>query len=93
MDENQLFQAAKLLFLQNHGRKKVIEFLNENGITGEKAETMTTQAYLEIRNEIPERVVEETGDSGGFPSWLIYIGILVLINVLSAAFGWGFWIY
>jgi len=30
---------------------------------------------------------------GGFPSWLIYIGILILVNVLSAAFGWGFWLY
>jgi hypothetical protein len=33
------------------------------------------------------------GGGGGVPRILIYIGILVLINILSAVFGWGFWIY
>ena len=29
----------------------------------------------------------------GAPGWLIWIGILVGINVLSYLFNWGFWIY
>lgn len=33
------------------------------------------------------------GGGGGIPRFVIYIGILILINILSAAFGWGFWIY
>jgi hypothetical protein len=34
-----------------------------------------------------------SGGGGGIPSVVYYIGILVLINVLSAIFDWGFWIY
>ncbi len=30
------------------------------------------------------------GRGGG---WLIWIGLLLLINFLSWAFGWSFWIY
>lgn len=92
MNENQAFEGAKLLFLHGHGRKKVIQFLNEQGVAGEEAEAMTTRAYHAVKEQIPERVAAEP-DSGGFPSWLIYILILVLINILSAIFGWGFWIY
>jgi hypothetical protein len=36
---------------------------------------------------------DNSGGGGGVPRILIYIGILILVNVLSAAFGWGFWIY
>lgn len=36
------------------------------------------------------------GESGGgnrAAGWLIWIGILVGVNVLSAVFDWGFWLY
>ena len=36
--------------------------------------------------------MSENGRSGG-GRWLIYIGILLLINFLSWAFDWGFWLY
>lgn len=36
---------------------------------------------------------QQKAEGGSFPKWLIYILILILINVLSAVFGWGFWIY
>ena len=31
--------------------------------------------------------------SSGVPRWFYFIGILILANVLSAVFDWGFWIY
>ena len=31
------------------------------------------------------------GDGGG--RWLVWIGAILLINLLSYLFGWGFWIY
>ncbi len=37
--------------------------------------------------------VPPSDEGGGFPKWLIYIGILVVVNILSQAFDWGFWIY
>jgi hypothetical protein len=35
----------------------------------------------------------DSDNGGGFPSWVLYIGGLILINILSAVFGWGFWLY
>jgi len=32
-------------------------------------------------------------EDGGGMGWLIWIGALILINVLSWAFDWSFWIY
>ena len=29
----------------------------------------------------------------GAAGWLVFIGILVLVNVLSYVFDWGFWLY
>lgn len=30
---------------------------------------------------------------GGAASWLIWIGLLLLVNFLSWAFDWPFWVY
>jgi hypothetical protein len=35
----------------------------------------------------------EGGGRSRFPKLLIYLGILIGVNVLSAVFDWGFWIY
>lgn len=32
-------------------------------------------------------------DGGGIPGWLIWIGLLIGINVLSYLFDWPFWVY
>lgn len=32
-------------------------------------------------------------DEGGGMGWLVWIGALLLINGLSYAFNWGFWLY
>lgn len=34
-----------------------------------------------------------TEDSGGAGGWLVWIGLLILINFLSWAFDWSFWVY
>ena len=91
MNENQLFDAAKLMFLHNSGRKDVIDYLNQNGITDEKAETMATNAFLAVKDQIRKEEVIEEG--AGFPGWIVYIGILLVINLLSYIFDWPFWIY
>ena len=32
-------------------------------------------------------------DSGGAGGWLVWIGVLLLINFLSWMFDWSFWVY
>lgn len=36
---------------------------------------------------------EDDNNKGGCGSWLIYIGILLFINLLSWIFDWSFWVY
>jgi hypothetical protein len=36
-----------------------------------------------------------SGNQGGSRAmgWVIFIGVIIGVNVLSAAFDWGFWLY
>ena len=36
---------------------------------------------------------EADADEGGLPGWLVWIGLLILVNVLSYIFDWPFWVY
>ena len=36
---------------------------------------------------------EDDDNKGGCSSWMIYVGILLLINLLSWIFDWSFWVY
>ncbi|GDX81657.1 hypothetical protein LBMAG42_34680 [Deltaproteobacteria bacterium] len=36
---------------------------------------------------------EEGGGGGGFPKVLVWIGLLIVANVLSQVFDWGYIIY
>jgi hypothetical protein len=53
---------------------------------------IVNQAYNQAQ---PSQQTNDSSGSGGggIPSAVYFIGILVLINVLSAIFDWGFWIY
>lgn len=53
------------------------------------------QAYSSRQQAAPQsdNSSDGGGGGGGVPRIVWYIGILILINVLSAVFGWGFWIY
>lgn len=37
-------------------------------------------------------IMSENNENSGW-SWLIWIGILLLINLLSWIFDWSFWVY
>lgn len=34
-----------------------------------------------------------SNDEGGLPGWIVWIGILVIVNLLSWLFNWPFWIF
>ena len=34
-----------------------------------------------------------SNDEGRFPGWIVWIGILVIVNLLSWLFHWPFWIF
>lgn len=38
-------------------------------------------------------IMSENDEKSGRASWLIWIGLLLLINLLSWIFDWSFWVY
>ncbi len=36
---------------------------------------------------------EATSDDDGAGGWVVWIGVLILVNLLSWMFDWSFWIY
>lgn len=69
---------------------QIIKALQEKGLDAESSKTVVDN----LNNMIAERqaeIEEEEGGSG--MGWLIWIGILILVNVLSFVFDWGFIIY
>ena len=84
MNENQLLETAQSMFLNNSGRKEVIEFFNKNGINGQEAETMATDAYKAVKEERKEMIQEEVVEEkkGGKNS--IIIGTLILLAGIIA---------
>ena len=87
MDEKQVLETAQLMFLQNKGRKEVIDFIESNGIVGEAAQTMATNAFLAIKDQRREMMEElqdadESGGGGGMGS--IVMGAIFLIGGVVA---------
>lgn len=69
---------------------EIINALQEKGLDADSSKTVVDN----LNNMIAERqaeIEEEEGGSG--MGWLVWIGILILVNVLSFVFDWGFIIY
>jgi len=68
MNENELMDEARRMFLANAGRKDVILFFRNQGVDATKAETMATEAYKSIR-AIRQAMIEEAQAGGGNNSY------------------------
>ncbi len=63
--------------------------LVENGWEKEDAEEFVGS----IATQMAAARTRQKASGGGGTSWLIWIGLLLLINLLSYIFNWPFWIY
>jgi positive regulator of sigma E activity len=84
MNENQLLESSKLMFLQNSGRKDEIDFLTQNGILEEKAEIMATDAYRAIKDQRKEMIQEVEVEEKKSVGKSVIIGFLILIAGIIA---------
>lgn len=89
MNEKQVFETAKTMFLQNKGRKEVIEFIGANGIEDTHSETMATEAFLAIKEQRREMIAAANPDmdekpigGGGMAS--VAIGAVIMIGGIVA---------
>lgn len=72
---------------------QIEQSLQNRGLTSQEAGTVLNIVNRAMANRNMNDQAPAPSGGGGVPKILIYVGILILVNVLSAAFGWGFWIY
>ena len=94
--EDQYVAFAKDLKEKGVIASEIRTALAEKGLSEEQQtwvmRMMNQEAASEIYHSENLELSEEEGGNG-IPRFAIYIGILLLINLLSALFDWGFWIY
>lgn len=78
MRKDEILENTYALFLRNRGRKEAIEFLNSQGIEGEEAEEMATQAYKLAKQDIDQVIEIEEHQALGGPIGKIGVGLFAL---------------
>ena len=85
MNEKQITETAQLMFLQNSGRKDVIDFLAANNIVGEQAETIATNAYLAIKEQRHEMIeTQEDQKAKGGIGTIIFGAVIMVAGIVAS---------
>ncbi len=86
----------RAISLKHEGKSniEIKEALMGDGLDAEAADAVVKNMNEVIQNKSSARSSESesSGGSGAY-RFLIWIGILILVNILSAVFDWGFWLY
>lgn len=82
-----IYAIAARMKETGHSDGEIIKALMDDGLDQPSAQTVVNN--LHYAEEQP--IAESSG--GGFPGWLVWVLLLVGVNVLSAVFDWGFWLY
>ena len=87
MEKDKVLEMASFMFLQGAGRKQVIEFFAEHGISGDEAETAATDAYLKIKDQRKEllEATEQANKKQARNEGMKEIGIGILMILGSGA--------
>ena len=86
---NQIFKYAVSLRQEGQSKVEIKKALIEKGLDEELAQKVIDNLGQYSSNQ--RKAKQE--DEGSGMGWLLWIGILILVNILSAVFGWGFWVY
>lgn len=88
-------QALAVMIAENlaegESPEKIAQQLVDNG--WEAADARGFVGAIQQRMQSAGSGAHHGGGGGEGMGWLIWIGAIVGINVLSAVFDWGFWIY
>ncbi len=89
----EIFRFAYECKQKNMPDYQIEQSLMNRGLDAEQVATVmriVNQAYTQ---RTQASAPEESSGGGGVPRFVWYIGILVVVNLLSAIFNWGFWLY
>ncbi|MEM7038100.1 MAG: hypothetical protein AAF570_14040 [Bacteroidota bacterium] len=67
--------------------------LQNKGLNAESADTVIHNINRMIAERMGDYSGRTQGGGSGIPSWAIWVGLLLLVNVLAAALDWGFFLY
>ncbi|MCB0510082.1 MAG: hypothetical protein H6579_04795 [Chitinophagales bacterium] len=85
--------------------KKLSEFALEQrqeGKSDEEIQALLAEKHVDAEtisivmrtvNFVEQQQVAAEDEGSGIKGWIVWIALLVGINVLSAIFDWGFWVY
>ena len=86
MRKEDLLEQAKIMFLNNAGRKEVLAYFESNDLAGEEAETLATDAFKSIRDERRKTLEQNTkkeNRGSGLSSLLFGVGIVVVTGAIA----------
>jgi len=86
---NQIFKYAVSLRKEGKSKIEIKKALIEKGLDEELAQKVINNLSKYSSNN---RSASQEDEGSGM-GWLLWIGVLILVNILSAVFGWGFWVY
>ncbi|MGB1102998.1 MAG: hypothetical protein ACPG21_05160 [Crocinitomicaceae bacterium] len=84
----------RIMHLKQEGKSnwEIEQELLMKGLDQEEAQTMISKTEKALARQEAAPAQAE-GGGNGVAGWLIWIGVLILVNILSYAFDWPFWIY
>ena len=86
-NEKQVFEKAKMMFLQDKGRKEVMDYMYAYGISDARSETLATEAFLAFKDQRRQMIAEanpEEEPMGGGGMGSVVIGALIMIGGIVA---------
>jgi len=92
-DQRELY--LRIMHLKQEGKSdwEIEQELLMKGLDQDEAQTMIAKTDRAMARQASGEERQSSSGLGAAGGWLIWIGVLILINVLSYAFDWPFWIY
>lgn len=97
-DQEELEQIANLVaksLMEGKSQEDTIRQLVDNGWKQETADQFVysiAAKLADVRNRATQEEAIREKEGGGM-NWLVWIGLILFINLLSYLFNWPFWIY
>ncbi len=95
LSDQEMQQLASMIaneLFAGESREKVIGDLTSNGWGQGAANQFVSEIEYELSQAQAQASHHSSGGGEGM-GWLLWIGGILLINLLSYLFNWGFWIY
>lgn len=90
---NQFATVVAQSLARGESQQEVTDQLVSDGWDQEGAAAFVHSVAQQVADGQSGPAPAASGGGGGGSSWLVWIGILVLVNLLSYVFNWPFWIY